>query len=330
MSTTAAVLDINALLGGDVLDAADVESMTRWLAEGEFPGATVDNQLEIARCLAEPELLERALAGLAESSTTPMTAARETKIREAVVACDVQPGGVDAAVVEGPSTVERGLRMSPLLCAHYLIALGDLRAHWRGTDVARENRLLEPEPRVVDRAVIAMGRHGPLLREPEKGDRPPPELFSATALALFAYFGRHAVPTHVIRGGESVPTQVITAVLNESEQLRAENAKVVGQTATIRRASNILGAIGMIVAVLLTAAFVYFLIQKSVPWLVQIPLAAGWFALFTLAALAALKWLGLLPPWGTRVGLLFEEGKPGLRKRLGAFIRGAPASDESS
>src|SRR5205823_5939601 len=98
--------------------------------------AGVEDQLEIARCLTDPELLCSALDGELRAqvaSQRPMTAALETKLREAVVACGLSSDSIAWADTAYPTVVERGLRMSPLLSANYLVALGDLQAEWRGS-----------------------------------------------------------------------------------------------------------------------------------------------------------------------------------------------------
>jgi hypothetical protein len=331
VSTTTAVLDIDALLGGDVIDAADRAAMTEWLVEEEFAEATADDRLEIARCLAQPELLEAAIDSLhGGSSTAPVTAALETKVREAVVACGAGPQDVDSAVIARRSNVEQGLRLSPLLCAHYLIGLGDLRVHWRDAGAGPANPLLEPDPRVVDRAVIAMGRHGPLIREEADDDAPAHELVSATALALFAYFGRHAVPTHVIRAdAQAVPPQLVASLLNESEELRAENAIVLGQTETIRRASTLLGIAG-IVLLLAVVAFTWWFLATVlvVPVLAEVGFVLG-VLLFGLPGLmVALGHIELAPAWGVRLSKTFEGGISGIRERWAARLGGGSAGSE--
>jgi hypothetical protein len=248
VSTTCAVLDIDALLGGGAFNAGTSKALQAWLRR-ESKTTGLEERLEIVRCLADEELLSETLTSLRQrlGSTRPITASLETKVREAVVACRATPGDVEWPDASHPSVVESGLRLSTLLSASYLVALGDLEASWRSD--ALGHSLLTPDPRVVDRAVISIGRHGSPLMMMEEDDegRAPHEMLSTSALALFAYFGRDARPTHVIRGdSEALPPGLLTTLLVESERLREENAEVASQAKTIRRASALLGAIALV------------------------------------------------------------------------------------
>ena len=317
VSTTCAVLDIDALTGGEALSRATVAGLTAWLHE-QFEVAGLEERLEITRCLADEELFARALPALEErlASRQPLTAALETKLREAVVACGVEQDAVAWPSAGHPTVVERGLRMSPLLSANYLVALGDLEVRWQPLPGQRHGLAL-PDPRMVDRAVIGIGRHDTLLAEEAPEERLPHEILSTTALALFAYFGRHTVPTHVIRPEtELLPPQLIASVLTEAEQLREENAAVVRQAKTIDHASKLLGVVAL-AAIVAVAWFASWLAgELSFPILAQVGGVAGVVLLALPASAVLLDRLGLCPPWLKRLVPLVDEGVPGLRRRL--------------
>jgi hypothetical protein len=152
-------------------------------------------------------------------------------------------------------------------------------------------------------------------------------MLSTTALALFAYFGRHTVPTHVIRPEtELLPPQLIASVLTEAEQLREENADVVRQAKTIDHASMLLGVVAL-AAVVGVAWFAWRVAgELSFPILAQFGGVAGVILLALPASAVLLDRLGLCPPWLKRLVPLVEEGVPGLRRRLRERLapRGAP------
>jgi hypothetical protein len=316
VSTTCAALDIDALLGGGAFAAQTSKALRDWLRE-EFSTTGLEERLEIVRCLADPELLSQALSSLAERlrSTRPITAGLETKVREAVVACRAGPGDIEWPPASHPSVVESGLRLSPLLSASYLVALGDLEALW-GSEASGHN-LLTPDPRVVDRAVIGIGRHGsPLMMEEDEEGRPPHEILSTTALALFAYFGRDALPTHVIRAdSQALPPRLLTTLLVESEHLREENAEVASQAKTIRRARTLLGAVALapIIGLGVLVWWLAGMIDKS--FLTRWGLVVTAVGTATLGMNRLLDRLDLRPQWWSPIVRAVDEGLGGLRRR---------------
>jgi hypothetical protein len=332
VSTTCSVLDINSLTGGEALDTKTVAALASWLRDSQFELVGLEERLEIARCLADEELLVRALRLLEQrlASRQPLTAALETKLREAVVACGVRPDDISWPSAGHPTVVERGLRMSPLLSANYLVALGDLEVHWRPVS-DHGHGLAKPDPRMVDRAVIGIGRHGPLLADEAPEGRLPHEMLSTTALALFAYFGRHTVPTHVIRPeGELLPPQLVASVLTEAEQLREENAEVVSQATTIERASTLLGvcALGLVAALGWVSSWIG--AQLEFPILALFGGVVGVVALALLGSAVLLSRMHLCPPWLQRLATLVDEGVPGLRERWRKRLPGGAAPPDAS
>ena len=319
VSTTCAALDIDALLGGGAFDLRTFDALRAWLRE-EFETTALEERLEIVRCLADGDLLAKALASLSRrlESSSPITAGLETKMREAIVSCRAAPQDVDWPDATHPSVVERGLRMSPLLSASYLVALGDLEALWGST--ATVHNLLTPDPRVVDRAVIGIGRHGALLMiegdDEDDDGRPPHEILSTTALALFGYFGRDALPTHVIRqDGQTLSPHLLRTLLVESERLREENAEVSSQAKTIHRASHLLGAAALAPIVAL-GFLVWWLSEKIADsFLTRWGLVLTVVVTATLGTNRLLERLRLRPPWWPRIAEALDQGLGGLRRR---------------
>ena len=343
VSTTCALLDVNALMGGP-LDGRTTAPFKAWL-ERQSRDAALDDRLEIARCLGDGDLLEETL-GLVSSrvaSTRPLTASLETKLREAIVACDVavkdvpemDPGAAADSRDrrrERETVVERALRTSPLLCANYLVALGDLRVHWELEADAHEASFATPDPRAVDRAVIGIGRHG-ALDSTGGADDGPHEMRSTKSLALLAYFGRHPVPTHVIRrpgaGAGQLPPDLMASVLKESERLRRENAIVVAQARTIELARHALGGLTLAASLLVVA----------LAWVVtgdglELPVIGTLGNLVLLALLfgGGMVLLGrreLSPRWGPQLVLLFADGFDGLKARVKRNLPGQDTTPPS-
>ena len=332
VATTCAVLDINSLLESQALDGSTLAAFEAWLRDEQFGVIGLEEQLEIARCLADEALLGKALEMFERrlALRRPLTAALETKLREAVVACGLMPDAVPWPDADYPTVVEEGLRMSPLLSANYLVALGDLEVLWRPA-AQREHGLVRPDPRMVDRAAIGIGRQGTLLPQESADGRLPHEMLSTTALALFAYFGRHTVPTHVIRPEtQAVPPQLIAAVLNEAGQLREENAEVLRQAETIGRASTLLGVIALVPTAVLGWFAWWFGAQIAIPILPHVGVVTAAVTLAILGAAVLLDRMRLCPPWLQRLTALVDEGIPGIRRRWRERLsRPTTGSDES-
>ena len=316
VSATCAYLDINSLLNGEALDAWTIKAFRRWLHR-QIKEVALEERLEIARCLADGALLDDALGNFRRRFPVrrPLTAALETKLREAVVACDAPPDAVPWPDPGYPSVIERGLRMSPLLSADYLVALGDLEVRWRRF-AGKWHGLTSPDPRMVDRAVIGIGRHGTLLPEETADGRLPHEMLSTTALALFAYFGRNTIPTHVIRAeSQAIPPQLISSVLSEAERLRQENAEVHMQARTIAIASNVIGALAL-VPIAAFAVLVWWIGQKeAVGFLPLVGLVIAGLGFAFLGASAMLDRLHLCPPWLQWLTRRVDEGISGIKNR---------------
>jgi hypothetical protein len=152
-------------------------------------------------------------------------------------------------------------------------------------------------------------------------------MVSAEALALISYFGRHRAPTHVIGGAASVPPQLVSSVLKESELLRRENEERVKDEVTLRVASSALLAECALAVVGATVVLGLVLATKTtlgLPWVIG-TCTALW-TVATLAVMAGLNHVRLLPLWSKQLPSLIGDGISGLRTR---FVEAASRDDRS-
>jgi hypothetical protein len=295
VSATVAALDIDALLGGRALPGERREALFAWLRRVS-PESALEDRLEIARCLGDAEHLEEVVAGAAEDSRVdqPVSAVLVTSLRSAIVACGRRPEASLAPFSLDPerAVVDRELRMRPMLAAGYLIGVLDLQRVWGAQPEEPARTLRDPPPERVDRAVITLGRHGPLSRDDRRRAGAVPELASTEAIALIAYFARHPVPTHVISGGEAVPPEMVGSLLREAEKVRRENEALDHQlkerVELARRGGRALAIAGEALILALVALFAVVLVPKvNATW--GLPSA---FVLWTILTLALLALLG--------------------------------------
>jgi hypothetical protein len=255
-----------------------------------------------------------------------------TALRSAIVSCGLGPDTPLSPFSLEPerAVVHRELGTRPIVAAIYLLGVLDLQHEW-SPDVPEPARTLRnPPPERVDRAIITLGRHGPLARGQGGWAAPVPELASTEALALIAYFARHPVPTHVVREGDAVRPQVLAALLRESENVRRENERLDQELAhrveTSARGGPVLALAGL---ALIAFAVVSFGIALSprVPATWEVPSA---FVLFTLLTLALLALLGRyeLPVRGARrIAPYLAGGFESVRKSLAQAVANAPGPE---
>jgi hypothetical protein len=250
-----------------------------------------------------------------------------TAVRSAIVACALAAGdeAIGGLRTDRDSVVETELRTRPMLAANYLLGVLDLEAHWPAGCGGPARELVEPPARVVDRAVITIGRHGAIARGSAEDAGPSPEMASTEALALIAYFGRSPVPTHVVRGADTVPPQMLSAVLREAEELRRENEARLRDERVARLAGPVLAAAGQ-VALLGLIAVAWWLLARETDLAVTWKLGTfvlAW-VLGTLAILLALRRAGLPVSWAPRAAELLRGGFAGLRDHLATAVSRTP------
>ncbi|MDQ3778896.1 MAG: hypothetical protein M3310_08570, partial [Actinomycetota bacterium] len=329
VSATIAALDIDALLDGRPLGGRS-GALRAWLTR-ELPHRALEDRLEIARRLGDAELLAEIVASAAGDTRLdePVSAVLVTALRSAIVSCGLGPDTPLSAFSLDPerAVVHRELRMRPILAAVYLLGVLDLQRVWDAQDAEPARTLRDPPPERVDRAIITLGRHGPLARGQAGWEPPVPELASTEALALIAYFARHPVPTHVVRDGDAVPPQVLGALLREAENVRRANEELDHELARRKDAATRGGRALAIAGELLIVGFVIvfgLVLAPHVDSTWEVPSA---FVLWTLLTLGLLALLGRyqLPVRGARqIAPLLAGGWDAVRTTLAQAVASEP------
>jgi hypothetical protein len=342
VSATVAALDLDALLEEGALSDGTRMRLRSWLLErldgsaGEL--AALEDRLEMARYFGEPELLQTVLGSVRDDPRlkAPLSAVLVTTARSAIAACGLTPDdpAVASLPVEAKSVVENDLRTRPMLAARYLLGVSDLQAAWESFRDELEERwkqmldgglsdpaaiLARPLPDIVDRAVITIGRYAPLLRGSDDGATPDPELVSTEALALIAYFGADAVPSHVLGGAHLVPHETLSAVLLEAEKLRRENEDRRKDERLLDQLSPVIAGAGLML-VLAVVALAWWLVATLTDVEIVWELSAAFllWSFLTLALLNRLVRLGLRLRWAKTLADGIADGVGGLTKRLAA------------
>jgi hypothetical protein len=333
VSATVAALDIDALLDRGVLPDGTRERLEAWLRRRSHldraEAAALEDRLEIARCLGDAGLLRTTLAGADADARlrAPLSAVLVTALRSAIVACELDPdeGAIGGLRTDRDSVVETELRTRPMLAANYLLAVLDLEARWPAECEGPARELVEPPARIVDRAVITIGRHGVVVRGVADDAGPSPEMASTEALALIAYFGRSDVPTHVVRGADTVPPQMLSSVLREAEELRRENEERLRDERIVRLVGPVLAVAGELLLLALIAV-AWWLVATATDLAVTWELGA-FFLVWVLGTLLILWLLGrarLPVSWAPRAAELLRGGVAGVREQLAAAVTRAP------
>lgn len=318
VSATVAALDIDALLERQALGprAAELEA---WLRQ-ELPNRALEDRLEIARRLGERELLMDviATAGKDARAGEPVSAVLVTTLRSAIVACGAQPEVSESLPPsrEEEAVVYTELRLRPMLAAAYLLGVLDLQNHWRPEGLkGRALKLREPPDVRVDRAIVTLGRHGPLGSERAGWEAPVPELASTEALALIAYFARDPVPTHVVQEGDVISPQVLGSLLQEAESVRSANRVLDHEIALTKRelddrkavalrAGKVLSLLGVAAIIALVVLLAFSLPDVDAVW--EIPSGFLLWSLLTAGFLALLGRFEMPAPWAATIAPLLS------------------------
>jgi hypothetical protein len=321
ISTTAAVLEIDRLVGGVPLNRAAVE---RWLRnERRWTYMAPEERLEVARCLRLDgrELFEAAIGDLPRT----MSATLVTKLREAIVACDVGPAPVERTLTtRGDSVVERELEANPLLAANYLSARLALCRHWAEQPGGESHPLVQDHLENLDSAIMTIRRDGRLLSAGAEDGASDAELICAEARALLTYFSEPDVATNAIRAHVgTLPPRLFEALVEETQDLRDENAIIPGlrgdlaeARGTIALAQRVLTRIVVVLLVLLIVSGVVFVDSGVLQVIGLFVVVAAWALVFA--------WLGrsgLAPQWA----LEFEFTPQALGRAIAGLVGGARA-----
>jgi hypothetical protein len=328
VSATVTALDIDALLDGKALGGELRAGLEGWLRK-EVRTAALEDRLDIARCLGDEVLLQEIVAGAAEDSRVdqPVSAVLVTALRCAIVACRQPPELELGSFSLDPdrAVVDRELRMRPMLAAGYLIGVLDLWRVWEPQPEEPQKTLRDPPRDRVDRAVITLGRHGPLSRGRTGATGSLPELASTEALALIAYFAGTPVPTHVVSSHESITPGTLTSLLKEAEKGRRENERLrrelTRRQAVSRSAGTRLAIAGLAMIVPAVILFVVALAPHvSATW--QFPSAFVLVTLLVLGLLALLSHYELPVPFAKRVAPWLAGGWGALTGDLAKAVVG--------
>ena len=333
VSATVAALDIDALLGGDVL--GDRRGRLKAWLKGRAGTAALEDRLEIARCFGDEELLQDVMKSAANDARIrqPASAVMVTALRSALVACNASPETrlEQFALDPESSVVDDELRMRPMLAAGYLIGVMDLQRLWT-TPPSREAALalVAPPAARVDRATITLGRYGPLSRGVSDWRPPVPELASTEALALIAYFAKYPVPTHVV-GASDVSAGALHAVLQEASRARVENERldeaVTEGIEHARRAGRTLALAGEALILAATALFAVAM-APHLPGTWAAPSAFGLFSVLTLGLWALLGSFGMPVRGSARLAPLIAEGWKAVRADLARALASHPSAGQ--
>jgi hypothetical protein len=252
-----------------------------------------------------------------------------TALRSAIVTCGLGPETPLSPFSLEPerAVVHRELRMRPILAAVYLLGVLDLQRVWTPQAAEPARTLRDPPPERVDRAIITLGRHGPLGRGQAGWAPPVPELASTEALALIAYFARHPVPTHVVRDGDAVPPQVLGALLREAENVRRVNEdldhRLAQRTDAATRGGRALAIAGEILIVAFVIVF-GLVLAPHVDSTWEVPSAFVLWTLLTLGLLALLSRYELPVRGARQIAPLLAGGWEAVRTSLAQAVAGPP------
>ena len=332
VSATIAALDIDALLGGQALDEGRRRRLEGWLTK-KCPTFAIEDQLEVARCLGRPKLLERVIAAAAADSRSesPASATLVTALRSALVACKARPEAVTGYPINvDRQVVERELPTRPMLAANYILGVLDLQSMWsEPVDEQPARSLRDPPAERLDQAVVTLGRYGPLARGHGGSTPPVPQLASTEALALIAYFANVPVPTHVLRREQPEGVPMGEAVLEESSNLRSENELRLADARVLRWATPTLAALALLV-VLELLALVWWQLLSRLPIGLELTFAGLLFVVMALVVLLVFESLGLKLKGSKWVADVLADGWKGVRTALAAAIgrRAGPEADD--
>jgi hypothetical protein len=267
-------------------------------------------------------------------SGEPVSAVLVTTLRSAIVACELPPQAAELLLPlqSEQAVVYSELRVRPMLAAIYLLGVLDLQRLWPEELEGALRALRNPPPERIDRAIVTLGRHGPLSRGQTGWEAPVPELASTEALALVAYFARHRVPTHVVREGDVVSPQVLGSLLQEAEAVRRANERLdqelAHRKAAAARGSRELALTGEALIVVVVVAFGLWLPVVNSMW--EIPTAFFLWTLLTLALLALLRRSELPVPGAAQIAPWLAGGWTAVRESLARTVTGTSAEAAES
>ena len=243
ISTTAAALDINELLGGHLFATARLRG---WLVK-RFMDASVEDQFDIARCLGPADGLELFDEAIDRVQRQPLSALAQTRLRQAAVACGAslsQLPAPDQCVVNAGVVLD-DLSGSALLAAEYLDAFMRFAAV-----PEYETHTLAEASDALDEALSTLTRFGMLMhvqQETPRSDQA--EQISTEARALLSYFASSAgtpLLGPALSGG--VPQGAFRSVLREAGRARTAEVQALREVQPLRTARRMLAWLALLLA----------------------------------------------------------------------------------
>jgi hypothetical protein len=322
VSPTAAVLDLDALVGGGTLDETQLANVVAWLRNA-FDYAALEERFDIARAIGPDavDLFKKAAHDAADRAVSVVCA---TRMREAAVSCGAPTVAIEEAGVEVDSLTELDTRLQ--LCAEFLAGVAELAR-------ARPNEPIGAlDGRLVDRASATLSKQGVLVRLEAGLEGVDAETVSSEAIGLMSYFditGEGTLPARPETIG--IPAGAVEPMLQEARRARAAELAARAEEHRLRRPLNIaqlaLLCVALMLAVGAATAFAE-LIKLDLDALTVIGAAVALFtAVFVIGALLLMRW-ELYPPMGRTLAATVSGGLPGLRRRLAALVSDeAPQQD---
>jgi hypothetical protein len=312
---TAAVLDLDALVGGETIEASRLANVRAWLRHA-FEWAALEERFDIARALGPDamDLFERAAH---DASYRAVSAVCVTRMREAAVSCGASGVAIEEAGVEVDSLTELDTRLQ--LCAEFLAGVAELA----------RTRPYEPisalDSRLVDRAVGTLSKQGVLVRLGGRLEAVNAEAVSAEAIGLMSYFditGEGTLPARPETIG--IPAGAVEPMLRETRRARAAELAARAEEIRLRRplgvAQMALLWVALVLAVTAGVAGAQ-IIALDLNTLSVIAAAVALFTtVFVIVALLLVRWQ-LYPRYGRTLAATVSEGMPGLRRRLASLVQ---------
>ena len=314
VAATAAVLDLDSLVGGGTLDETHLANVRAWMRNA-FEFAALEERFDIARALGPDavDLFEQAAHDAADRAVSVVCV---TRMREAAVSCGAPTVAVEEAGVEVDSLTEIDTRLQ--LCAEFLAGVADLAR-------TRQNEPIGAlDGRLVDRAVATLSKQGVLVRLGGSLAGTDAESVSSEAIGLMSYFditGEGTLPARPETIG--IPAGAVEPMLKETRRARAAELAARAEEDRLRRPLGIaqmaLLWVTLVLAIGAAAAFAK-LIALDLDALTLFGAAVALFtAVFVVVALALVR-LQLYPPMGRTLAATVSEGIPGLRRRLATLV----------
>jgi hypothetical protein len=315
VAPTAAVLDLDTLVGGGTLEETHLANVRAWMRHA-FEFAALEERFDIARALGPDavDLFEEAAHDAADRAVSVVCV---TRIREAAVRCGASAGAIEEAGVEVDSLTELDTRLQ--LCAEFLGGVADLAR------TRPDEPIGELDGRLVDRAVGTLSKQGVLVRLEGGFGEVDAETVSSEAIGLMSYFditGEGTLPARPDTIG--IPAGAVEPMLKETRRARGAELAARAEEERLRRPLGVAQlALLWVTLVLAVGAAVAFarMIRFDLDALTVFGGAVALFtAVFVIVALVLVHWQ-LYPTAGRSLAATVSGGIPGLRRRLAALVQ---------